>query len=379
MNSIIEKNLMGITAASVEKYLLFTGWERDLDFVNHRLRVFYYKEDPEFRLAIPSNDSSKEFLSKLYDIIITLSDFQEKSHEEIIEAMKSAYVDRIQFRIISEITKGGKLPLSYATKCIEGLRELVLYAACAEESARPICMRAFSQAQTSLDRFQFAQTGYGSFVFNIDVCVVDEENEQDYLHDVIEQLPDSDEHKIVKRIKTAIEQIDGAVKRTSQIRDLVATGYQDGVTANICDALGKLRPEGATDIQVETTFHFAEAITQTVEKPSRTTLENIHFMVADELSKRFKDRNLIEDVVLTGTIKMLTKESNPDSNEVENTIKLVTKIDGQTRSISVHLPAADHIAACDAYRDDREVEISGTLDKSQSRWFFTDVANFRVL
>ncbi len=379
MNSIVEKNLRGITAASVEKYLRFSGWERDLDFANHRLWVFYYREDPEFRLAIPSNDTSKEFFTKLYDIIFTLSDFQGRSHEEIIEAMKSAYVDRIQFRIISEVTKDGKLPLSYATRCIEGLKELVLYAACAEESARPICLRAFNHARTSLDKFQFAQTGYGSFVFNIDVCIVDEENEQEYLREVIDQFPDSDEHKIVKRIKTAIEQIDSAVERTAEIRDLVATGYQDGVTANICDALGKLRPEGTEDIQVETTFRFAEAITQSIEEPARTTLSNIHFMVADEISKRFKDRNLIEDVALTGTIKMLTKENNPDSNENENTIRLVTRIDGKPRSISVHLSAADHIAACDAYRDDREVEISGTLDKSQSRWFFTEVTEFKVL
>ena len=379
MNSIVEKDLRGITAASVEKYLSLTGWERDHNFPNHKLFVFYYRDDPEFRLAIPSNENSKDFYSKLNDIIVTLSGFQGKTSSEIAEAMKSAYIDRIQFRIVSEFTKDGKLPLSYATKCIEGLKELVLYAACAEKSARPICMRAISQAQTSLDKFQFAQTEYGSFIFNIDVCVVDEGNEQSYMDEVIEHLPDSDEHKIVKRIKTAIEQIDSAVGQTTEIRDLVATGYQDGVTANICDALSKLKPEGTENFQVETTFRFAEAITHTVEEPSRTTLGNMHFLVADEISKRFKDRNLIEDVTLTGTIKMLTKENNPNNNEIENTIKLVTKFDGQPRSVSVHLSAEDHIEACNAYRDDREVEISGTLDKSQSRWFFTEVTGFNVL
>ena len=379
MNSIVKKNLMGITAASVEKYLSITGWERVRDFANQRLCVFYYRDDPEFRLAIPSNEESNSFYAKLYDIIDTLAAFQERTHEEIIEAMKSAYVDRIQFRIVSEHTRNGKIPLSYATQCVEGLKELVLYAACAEESAAPICMRAFNQAKVNLDKFQFAQTGYGSFVFNIDVCIVDENNEQTYLQEVIEQLPDSEEHKIVKRIKTAIEQIDGAVARSTTIRDIVASGYHDGVTANICDALAKLRPEGTEDIEVETTFRFAEVISRNVDTPARTTLGNVHFMVADEISKRFKDRNLIEDVTLTGTIRTLTRETNPDSNENENTVKLVTRIDGHYRTISVHLSAADHIAACDAYRDDREVEISGTIDKSQSRWFFTEVTAFTVL
>ena len=379
MNSIILKSLKGITSASIEKYLVFTGWERDKSFANPRLWVFYNKADPEFRLAVPGNENSKDYYYKLYDIIETLSSYSGRSLEEIIAGMKCAYTDRIQFRIISSITEEGKIPLSYANQCIEGLKDLVLYAACAEENAKPVCMRTYAHARGSLDKFQFAQTEHGSFVFNIDVRVADEENEQDYLPEVINELPESSEHKIVKRIQTAIQQIDSAVKRTETIGNLVTSAYQDGITANMCDALYKLKPEGTAEIQVETTFRFAEAITQTVPEPSVTMLETMHFMVADEISKRYKDRNLIEDVVLTGTIKMLTKENNPDSEEIENTVRLVTKIDKQTRSISVHLSANDHKMACDAYRDDLEVEIAGTLDKSQSRWFFTEVTSFKVI
>ena len=66
-------------------------------------------------------------------------------------------------------------------------------------------MRTYTHARTSLDKFQFAQTEHGSFVFNIDVRVADEENEQDYLPEVVTELPESPEHKIVKRIQTAIE------------------------------------------------------------------------------------------------------------------------------------------------------------------------------
>lgn len=49
------------------------------------------------------------------------------------------------------------------------------------------------------------------------------------------------------------------------------------------------------------------------------------------------------------------------------------------RCINVHLSADDHKAACDAYRDDCEVEIAGTLDKSQKRWFFTEVTSFKAI
>ena len=40
---------------------------------------------------------------------------------------------------------------------------------------------------------------------------------------------------------------------------------------------------------------------------------------------------------------MLAKECNSDSNEAANTIRIVTKIYGKARAISVHLPAKNHI------------------------------------
>ena len=114
MNSIILKSLKGITAASVEKYLIFTGWKRDKTFANPKLWVFSNKEDPEFRLAIPGNENSKDFYYKLFDIVETLSAYTNRDLDEIISGMKCAYTDRIQFRIISSITQEGKLPLKIA-------------------------------------------------------------------------------------------------------------------------------------------------------------------------------------------------------------------------------------------------------------------------
>ncbi len=45
MNSYLLKNLSGITSASIEKYLLFTGWEKDDTFRNPRMWVFKSKHD----------------------------------------------------------------------------------------------------------------------------------------------------------------------------------------------------------------------------------------------------------------------------------------------------------------------------------------------
>lgn len=379
MNSYLLKNLSGITSASIEKYLLFTGWVRDDTFKNPRIWVFRNRLDPEFTIAVPASEKASDFYSRVYSLIQTLSTINEKSEQEIIDSLKSAYTDRLQFRIITEDSKGGKIPLDYAARCLEGLKDLVLYAACAEENAKPVCARTYNSAKKSLERFQFGQTQIGSFIINVDVQVADEENEQLYLIDAATPPEIPPEHRIIKRIGTAISQIDSVANRQVKVGDLIEDAYVSGITANMCDALSKLKPESSEDITVETSIYYAEALTQTVEPPKVCTLDNIHFAFIDEISKRYKDCTLVEDVTLEGTIKMLSKSTSSDRDETENTVRLLTKIDGQMRSITLHLSPNNHTLACNAYRDDNEVRVSGTIDKSGKYWFFTEVSEFAVI
>lgn len=379
MNAYLLKNLKGITSASIEKYLLFTGWIRDDTFRNPRMWVFKNKLNPELIIAVPASEKATDFYPRVYSLIQTLSAINEKSEQEIIDSLKSAYTDRLQFRIITKESKGGKIPLDYAARCIEGLKDLVLYAACAEENAKPVCARTYNSAKRALERFQFGQTQIGSFIINIDVQVADEENEQLYLAEATIPPEEPPEHKIIKRIGTAITQIDNVANRQVEVGDLIEDAYIDGITANMCDALAKLNPEKSEDVMIETSVYYAEALTQTVEPPKICTLDNAHFLFIDEISKRYKDCTLIEDVTLEGTIKMLSKSTSNDGDEEENTVRLLTKIDGQMRSITLHLSPENHMLACNAYRDDNEVNVSGTIDKSGKYWFFTEVTEFKVI
>lgn len=213
MNSYLLRNLSGITSASIEKYLLFTGWVRDDTFNSTRMWVFKSKSDPEFKIAVPASEKATDFYPQVYNLIQTLSVVDGKTEQEIIDSLKSAYTDRLQFRIITEESQGGKLPLDYAARCLEGLKDLVLYAACAEENAKPICARTYNSAKRALEKFQFGQTQIGSFIINIDVQVADEENEQLYLIDAGAPPDEPPEHKIIKRIGTAITQVDGVANR----------------------------------------------------------------------------------------------------------------------------------------------------------------------
>ena len=381
MNTSMIKSLIGITPASIEKYLLLTGWSRDISYGNPKLMFFQNKKDDNLRIAAPSSDTVFDYYERIYDLISFLSAFSDCPEADIINSLKSAYIDRIQFRIISDSTKSGMISLEYASQCIEGLKELVLYSACAEEKARPICVRTFSSAKKQLEKFQFEQTEVGSFVFNVGVRVADEENEQLYLQEVDPSIKIPVEHKIVKRIERAFWQIHDVTSRAIQLSDLVTNAYEDGITANMCDALSMLRPEDK-EFELETSFHYAEALTKSVVPPLVSRFDWMHFDVANEISKIYKDCTIIEDATLVGVINMLSKSSKAAASEddqMDNTVRLVTRIDDRMRSVDLHLSSKNHTLACDAYRDDKEVEVTGTIDKSGKRWFFSDVSSFKVL
>lgn len=377
MNAILNKSLNGITPASIEKYLSFTGWKRDTSFANPKLMVFQNDTEGNLRIAVPATTAISDYIARVYDLILTLSSLTDCAENDIIASLKSAYTDRMQFRIIAESSKNGKIPLDYAARCIEGLKELVLYAACAEEKACPVCVRTFNSAKVNLDKFQFEQTELGSFIFNVGVQVADEDNEQLFLPEVNPQPYEPPEHRIVKRIEKAILQIDDVAERKITMSNLVENAYEEGITANMCDAISMLKPEDG-DIELETSIHYAEAITRAVIPPTVRKFDNIHFALVDDISRRYKDCTLIEDVTLRGMINMLSKSASA-AEEGENTVRLFTKIEGKSRAVTLHLSPENHTLACDAYRDDREVEVSGVIDKSGKYWFFSEVNSFRVI
>ena len=72
MNAIIRKNLNGITPASIEKYLSFTGWTRDTSFANPKLMVFKNDNEPDLRIATPATTNIKDYFERVYDLVLML-------------------------------------------------------------------------------------------------------------------------------------------------------------------------------------------------------------------------------------------------------------------------------------------------------------------
>lgn len=375
MTSKIIEELYSLSATSIEKYLLINGWNRDYSFKNRKIMVFRNAIDKEMTIAFPASEKFIDFYPKVNSILETLAFYNEKTVQQIINEIKISYFDRLEFRVKSDISEDGKLPLGYATNCIEGLKDLILYAACAEQDAQPLCLRATSYAKNIVNKFKLAQTSVGSFVINIDIKVVDDKNEQLQLEG-IEEVDIPEEHKIVKRIYTGLNQINRIVKEETDLNVMVSDAYKTGITANMCDALLKLKPD-RDNVEIDTTFRYASAIVHKAGEVDKVSIRNNHFYVIDEISKMYHNKEDIQDAYIRGVIRTLETANRKGHREKE--IKILMIYEGKYRTVVVELTDNDHKLACDAYRDEKEVEAYGELDMSSKFWRLRNYRKFKVI
>ena len=322
-------------------------------------------------IAIPASEEFDDFYPIVNNVIELLQKKENRSGIEIIKDITTTFIDRLEIRVISEITEDGKIPLEYAADCVEGLKELILYSVCAEQSARPICYRATDYAKSLLNRFKLAQTEIGSFILNVDIEVVDENNEQTVLAGC--DIPVPFEHKVIERIGTAIGQVDAIVQNQRQLNETAENAFEDGITANMCDAFLKMRPISDTD-KVAATIRYASSLMNRTGRIEQIEMRANHFLVIDELAKIYRDKVAIQEVTLTGMIRSLSKRTESDGNL--KTIRLYTTFDGSPRTVTISLTDAQYRIACDAHRDELEVSVSGELDMSERYWVMNNVTGF---
>ncbi len=365
-----------ITAPAIDRYLQLNGWVRNLNFANRNIMAYEnYTTTVCKRLAIPAAEDYDDFYIVLRDVMKVLSKVEKRPESEIVKDINATFIDRIEFRIISDVSEDGKLPIDYAAECIEGLKELVLYSVCAEQSAQPICYRASDYAKALLNNFKLAQTEKGSFILNIDIQVVDENNEQAMLSGF--DIPTPMEHKVIERIGAAIDQVDAVVRNECQLTETAEVAYESGITANMCEALMKMRPISDSD-HITTTIRYASALTNQTGQTKCVDMKANHFLVIDELAKIYRDKTAVQDAKLIGLVRSLSKSKKNDAEGESKTIRLYTNFEGYMRTVTIGLSDEQYRIACDAHRDGLEVEVSGELDTSERLWTMGKITSFAL-
>lgn len=370
MSPMSSRNLGGITPQAIDRYLYLLGWRRDESFHNKNIWKYTNDKEPEVQLLVPARDDFPDYLLRVKNVIAILSELNGVAESDILHNLRTTYFDRLEFRIISQFAETGKLPLDYAADCIEGIKSLILYSACAVQDAKPICLKASSYAKKTLSRFELGQTDIGSFIINVDTKVADENDDHIFK---LAETPFPIEHKVVERISTAIQQVMKATEG-AHITDIAVDAYKDGITANMCESLLKLKPDSGSHVELETTIHYASAVTEKIGIKKVAKFDDLHFSVLQEIANIYRDKTIVEDMTLVGFINKMQLH-----NQDERTISVECRFENGKRLIQVSLTEKQHELACDAYKGSFPVRVSGVIDKSTKLWTVIEVSDFAVL
>lgn len=394
MNFYNSEKLKNITIKDLKHYFLKYGWIEDEEFPNKNLLAFKKTYDEEiFTIFIPSSEDFKDYMARLYDSLILISELEEVSLEDIIrdiyivnskmmvvdplikynkkESIKSNENerDKLSVRVIADFAEEHILPMEYAQDVVKGIRNLIVAAIYLEEQPRKYFVRPSGSALETLNYFYLAQTEPGSYIFNIE-SDIEVESEQTRINDdsKLETMPIT--RRAISRIQKGIYIISESSKKGG-IQELYEKGYLNGLNANMCDAILDFRG-GRDDIQIETTVEWSELQPKPKDVPEKALLDSTEFSIIKSLSETYKE-NKPEDVMLRGRITSIDRDN-------KRIITIKARYKERERKIKiVKMNLKDFQQACEALKySDNEVFVEGEIEKSGRTYTLYSYKNFKV-
>lgn len=357
-----------LTAKCIKEYLLNNNWTQDLNFKNKNLMVFSPNDNPNKKIAIPANEKFEDFDVIAIKVLENVAHYMNLELEDILQNISDNSIDKIEFRIKSNDTSNGTISLSYMKKITEGINDLLLYSACAEQTKSAICLNPSQKAKNIVEDFRFGQTKVGSYIITIEADILKSGDNNLLLYD--DMYPT---HNVVKRVSTALEQIETVVQNKKTAIDISKDSFKTGITANMCDALLKLKPEQTDcNTEIETTIKYSSIFN--VPSPKKIIINNNYFPVISNISKIYKENSPLGKATLFGYIK-----------EITDNRKIILKTVFQEKRIRVEFALSEEYYknACEAMKIPNEIQVTGILIKKRTKkkneYALTEVSNFKII
>jgi hypothetical protein len=104
------------------------------------------------------------------------------------------------------------------------------------------------------------------------------------------------------------------------------------------------------------------------------------FAVIEEVGRQLRTRATARPERYRGHVLIVKKALRPLMPEIAGWMIMGTEVGGAPARVKVDLRADDFASACDALRDDRSVEVTGTIrhDVKAREYVLTDPHDFRV-
>lgn len=383
---------------AVVAYLTKGGWYIDKTFPNKKLLVFKKKYDNEvITLSLPASENFSDYHRRLVDLIADVADIEDISRGQVIQEVKALEIliskeekilklpkgakDRLSFRIISEESKDGSIPLAYSDSIMSGIKKLILSAIYSERNKPlPVFESNLKSLYAELGQYKMAQTDIGSFIINIDISLDDQEFNQlglDLGYDDSFSITNS--RKIIRRIQNGITAVCQSSNSPETFNYLSEHGYETGLNANMCDAILEFK-NISSDVEIETKVEWSEELPPPTGITEKVKITSNDFIVFETLSKKYKEQEVTEIEATGFIIQLYNSFSDSDttiSKRPKRYVIIAAQVKNSLEKIRIYLDENDYATACLAHSNHEMVSVTGIVDKKSRYLAITKYSNFK--
>jgi hypothetical protein len=370
-----------IRPRDVQLYLVSRGWIPDPAESRPDAPLFRHPDLGDAEVLLPLSREFADYIPRMADVIMALAIVERRSPFEVLNDLSGPPSDVLRLRISAPDATLGNLPLEEGLRLLRGGRDLLLSAACSV--VRPQAFHpemSLKQPTEFIRKCRLGQTERGSFVATI-ITPVPPSLQQ-------EALPGDDAfaetlEPFARRVTTTLMgglQIVGQSVETARL-DPILSGIHDGVSANLCEAMVAMRPEGDQS-RLDIAMNWSRSRPRVPEAvPNVVSFAQADFAIIEEAGRQLRERACPRRERFEGTIHSLQSDLPSLFDDLIGKIILRTTIGGQQVRVKFVLGREDYKRACDAHRDEKRVAVTGIIhhDVKVRVYELSDPRDFQVL
>lgn len=323
----------------------------------------------QVQVLVPTSADLGDYETRIHDVIRTLALVEGRNADDIRHELLNPYLD---IQLIRTQSSGpvGTISLERGHRAVQGLRDLFLSVATGTylgvnpavlPSNRP------AEARRFLEVARFGQTGAGSFVWRVETEIAAPRDVGDLN---------------ARTVLIALYRSSAAAHSAAEeyIREGDLTSFEervpDGVSANLCEALGTIGNSG-TGFELSFTWSWSLPVS---EPTPDLAFQPIHVKAVKEAAKHL--RSLTPQVIATfrgRVIELLRRSPRAIGTVVvEGSFLDFTDAASQIVRVTLHLTDELYQRALEAHRSQSEVTIRGSVQVSPKLYRMMDLTSFAV-
>lgn len=356
MSLRIDRFCKNYTFSSFSRFLNKLGWEKTND-LNEYYTVWHSPiiDERQEELVVPITNEVFRLERDLNNIIKTLMSFYDKKEYQILDDFENSVKDQVKFRVKSEMTEDGYIPLVEGVRLLENTKEMLIASFLSISNKKKKYTGPHPEnVNEAISNIKMGQTEEGSFIINIYLP-------NDYYEDGQPSLLEEESDSFTRKALTVMEQastelISKAETFEEQHNDLSVfdDSYLQGVSSNFCSAISEISSNGKNDVEIEIILNDTIDAKENIRK---IEIKKEIIPIINNVKEYYKQDLTTENFVLIGNVTKLHQEVDAS----EGDITLTCEIAGKLKKVKLDLNETFYTIAQEAHRNKSYLRCVGTL------------------